>query len=244
MWGGRWGSRQKPLVHACKAIVVLNLAWWCLRRELTTGECEEEGTTRKSKLVVGVTSQKSIKVQPVHNSLHKLYPDVDIELITFKSDSGIANNPVGEVWGIEGAQRRIENAKRTLPATANIHYWVSIENYVRPGDAAAQDWLDIAAVVIKDEQTGVTNVTLSNPVSFPAYFAKQASDKTSPSYKYKDSGFEITVGTIMKEYFRDKFNIDIEDDDWHVLFSDLSRTEIIEHCVYEACSKYIKPLAK
>jgi non-canonical (house-cleaning) NTP pyrophosphatase len=238
------------------SFVVLAQQYYSKKKDPT-----EVNSMANKKIVVGITSQKDVKVKPVKNSLTKLLPpEVEIELLTFKSDSGIANNPVGEEWGIEGAKRRIlnssvtseqnkkdSNSKATESKDSNakpIDYWVSIENYVRSDPKDPTNWLDIAAVVIKNEHAAESkdqyHVTLSRSVSFPTQFANATRDQTSPTYAHKESGWEPTVGQILQQYYKEKFSIDVDDSDWHRLFGQ-SRAEIIEDCVFEAVRDFIVP---
>lgn len=232
-------------------------------------------------LTVAVTSEKDVKVLPVLNSLRKLHPEAHITVLKIKSDSGIANQPVGRDNGILGASNRIQNAIKSAKSMQEqkrldgINYWVSIENYIEPPGKElekikettinsfvgfnpteklliqANDWADVAYVHIYDPLTQSSFGRLSIPVFVPQQFVDEARRRhehnqrllpaDSPSQP-DATGLSVTIGQVIKEYYHDKFGIEVDDSDWHSLYSinSLTRRQIIEDAVFEACKEHIK----
>lgn len=198
--------------------------------------------TRADVIVIGVASTKEVKIKPVREAFTEIFPNDTLQILPFKAGSDIADQPVGEQWGIQGTLNRIENAKRehakNLAAAVDapakpVQYWVAIENYIEPSKDDAQTWVDIGAVTLENVRKNSTLIQLSKPVSLDALFAGLAFSQTPSDYVHKHSGFSVTSGKAIKHYYHDTQQIELDDGNWHAHpdFGGVSRAELLKEAV-------------
>ena len=130
---------------------------------------------------VGVTSQNTLKIDAVKRAyiLNRIF----VEVIGFKSDSKVGEQPVNEQT-LEGARNRIFFINSHAN---NLDRIISIENgiFLEEGQ-----WLDRAVVVVYNLQTHKEYIAYSDAVVFPIKYVE----------KTQQIGFEImTVGQVMAE---------------------------------------------
>lgn len=226
--------------------------------------------TYASTIVVGITSVKDVKIVPIVEAFKRAFPYDEIKPLPFKANSQIADEPVSQLWGLQGARNRIESAKRLAVAQGqdvleSIQYWASIENYIEETDAVYTEeevnlfqvngakwiqagekkWIDRGAILIENAQDHTTQTQLSEKVYFPAFFADTMRERTLNSEQAKSdadsylsaSGFSVTVGQVIKEFFQTQFNVSLDDGNWHSTFGGKTRDAILENALNQALRK-------
>lgn len=160
------------------------------------------------KLKVGVTSQNGLKVSAVTNAYLQI--GIPAEIIGYKADSGVGEQPVDEQT-VEGARNRIRDIYTRISGLDRI---ISIENGIfREGE----QWVDRAVVVIYNPTTTQEQIEYSDAVVFPDEYVRRA----------QQIGFNtITVGQVMAEagYVADQ-------KDPHFSISGISRKVYLENTV-------------
>lgn len=193
---------------------------------------------------VGIASESKLKIPAVTNAFEKLFPGRTLNFTTFKAPSGVAEQPVKEMWGIKGAENRLDKAKEmaaTLPAAEqkNFDYWVSIENYIEPSTSKPGFWIDRAAVVIETGTPVKRIVHLSEVVYLAESFAEEARVKgLATGGPVEESGYAVTAGQLIRDHYLEK-GIDLPTYDWHQHsdFGGISRKQLLEDAVTQAAQK-------
>eukprot|EP00906_Rhabdomonas_costata_P008595 RCo012229 len=145
--------------------------------------------------------------------------------------SGVADQPIGEAAGLEGALGRIAALRKACPEAEVV---VSVENFVSRC-CSADLCEDIAVVVIDDSRTpGRRVVRNSEPTPFPAHFLEQALELTPPDYSQRGTGAKITCGKLIA-----KKHPTVNPADWHTMFGTKSRKELIEETLRNAWDAFV-----
>jgi len=193
-------------------------------------------------IVVGVATASAVKINAVKRAFEDSFPGREIHITPYKVGSGIAEQPVTEVWGVTGARNRLEAAKtleKTAPLKAQkkIDYWVSMENYIEPSSTDASRWIDRAAIIIEAVATGTEILEYSDSVYLSETFAAEAKAKSATA---DPSGFAVTSGQVIRDHYL-KLGIDLPSDDWHRHpdFGGVSRSEILKNAIARASRKAV-----
>lgn len=177
-------------------------------------------------IITSTSPQKNAAVMEV---FERVFSQDTVELISYKSDSGVPSQPVGCEVALKGAMNRIDSLPRELLFASQ--YVVSIENFIEP---FSDSWRDVGLVVLKDLSKSLEEtVVLTRSVLIPSRYvnlAKEMSDSVV------DEGFSVTVGkAIQKSLVANS----IDSQDWHreKEFGGMSRKDLLEEALFKALYK-------
>ncbi|MDB6096811.1 MAG: hypothetical protein JWM09_1089 [Francisellaceae bacterium] len=131
---------------------------------------------------------KALKFFIKNNSIFK---NKNVTYFLIKTDSNIANQPIGIAMAEEGAKNRIKDAKKTLKDRDAHHLFVSIENYIEfnQKDKRAID----RAFIILENSEGTQLKYISYGIELPISLFLEAYQK----------GLDLTFGDLL----HNKFNL-------------------------------------
>lgn len=181
---------------------------------------------------VVVASQNPIKTSAVREAFQEQFPSDNIDIFEYKSESGIPEQPIGNLTAIRGANNRLQSVPQEVISSAN--YSVSVENYIEQTESK-HTWNDIGLILVNDlSQTNAEKekIVLTQPVQIPEHFVNLAKE-LSPASQITDEGYPITVGEAIQKCFKDK---SVNPHDWHrePEFGGISRLRLIKEGVFKA----------
>lgn len=172
----------------------------------------EEAQERAISVVL--TSSKFEKVNAVRVALQGRY-EGDVGLRALTAESGIAPQPVGFAATRRGAFGRIESL-REQSAIRPREIIISIENGLV--EVFPDHWMDVAVLVLRDDENNITVETVSQAVPAPIEHVRAAMAATPADYALRETGWAVTVGHMIK-----KAHPNINDADWAPLVCGVSR---------------------
>ena len=140
---------------------------------------------------IGVTSSNIDKLKPTQAAFNKVFRKVMVSVFGYKSESGINEQPVGDVEILLGAENRIQDCIASHNMS-DCDYIVSFENGIKsvPISGEAQ-WFDYVWVIVLDCKTGHKSYAFGQGVRFPTKYVLEA----------KELGFDkYTVGSIIAKH--------------------------------------------
>ncbi len=203
---------------------------------------------------VGIATASALKVNAVQAALKEALPGQEFNIHPFKAASNIADQPVAEKWGVQGARNRIVHAKalereESRPAGGNrkpIAIWVSMENYI---EKTPVGWIDRAAVVVENSSPRREVLKFSDSIRFDEKFAREAQvrgealDRKSknPAVSSLESGYSVTSGEVIHDYYLAEKGVDLPKDNWHGYkdFGGVSRDKLLQATIVSALKELI-----
>ncbi|NXN23908.1 PRRC1 protein, partial [Nycticryphes semicollaris] len=164
-----------------------------------------------------VTSNKEVKVAAVRDAFQEVF---GMAVVTGEAaQSNIAPQPVGYAAGLKGAQERIDSLRRT----GVIHEKqpaVSVENFIE--ELLPDKWFDIGCLIIEDPVHEIHLEAFTQATPVPLQYVQQAKSLTPQDYNLRWSGLLVTVGEVLE-----KNVLNVNRTDWHMVFTGMSRREMI-----------------
>jgi len=171
-----------------------------------------------------VTSTSTQKTAAVASAFEKRFPEDTIEIISYKSRSGVPSEPVGYETALKGSLNRIHDLPEELLSGSS--YVVSIENFIEPFSDA---WSDIGLVVIQD-LSGLKEKAIASTqrVFIPNQYVETA---MKASTSVTDEGFSVTIGESIQ-----KSDPSVDPQDWmkEEAFGGVSRKLLLEEALFKA----------
>ncbi|XP_075267591.1 protein PRRC1 isoform X2 [Opisthocomus hoazin] len=168
-------------------------------------------------LDIVVTSDKEVKVAAIRDAFQEVF---GMAVVTGEAaQSNIAPQPVGYAAGLKGAQERIDSLRRT----GVIHEKqpaVSVENFIE--ELLPDKWFDIGCLIIEDPIHGIHLEAFTQATPVPLQYVQQAKSLTPQDYSLRWSGLLVTVGEVLE-----KSVLNVNRTDWHVVFTGMSRRQMI-----------------
>lgn len=176
-------------------------------------------------LKVAITTESEIKKTAVQASFQNRFPDEYIEILEFKTDSDIPEQPIGYDVALRGVHNRIAN----LPENAidGVDYVVSIENYIEQSQSGA--WKDIGLLLVINNATHEELISKTKPTNFSVEYYKLAK-KMSDSISH--DGLSFTVGKAIAQAHPE---ITIDPSDWQQEseFGGISRVDLLKESLFK-----------
>ncbi|XP_053676186.1 protein PRRC1-like [Anopheles nili] len=165
-----------------------------------------------------VASDKDDKVRPVREAFQTVFGKATIIGLAAQA-VGIAAQPVGFAAGLKGAEHRINSIRAENPRVDDHLPVVAVENFLV--ELFPDQWFEASVIVLFDYAKNILlkTVTQMTPIPLPVITALQAD--TPADYLLKDTGFAITVGSIMAR------NLNTSHTEWHRAYTSVSRPEMI-----------------
>ena len=132
--------------------------------------------------------------------------------------TNVAEQPVGFASGIKGAEDRVEAARR-LSTVPNDIPVVAVENFLL--EIGEDKWYDLGVIILSDPKNNVNLQTFTQMTPVPSQIVTTARDETPQDYPLKQSGFSITIGSLMGT------NLQVSHNEWHHALTGVSRRDII-----------------
>lgn len=189
-------------------------------------------TFTNEKINIGLTSENSIKKEIVEKTFKLIFPNYDITIHSYSVASDIAEQPIGEVFGIESVYNRLKNVKNV--DLNEQDYWVSIASYIEENNGI---WRDRAVVLVqKNGHLPVLEFTEATEID--SKFVEKAKMESKRDYEFSNSGLSKTVGRVIREEF-EKRDDQIAEDNWHEheQFGGISRKFLLQKSLYHAIIK-------
>ncbi|NXS06447.1 PRRC1 protein, partial [Neodrepanis coruscans] len=168
-------------------------------------------------LDVVVASNKEVKVAAIRDAFQEVF---GMAVVTGEAaESYIAPQPVGYAAGLKGAQGRIDSLRQT----GVIHekqLAVSVENFIE--ELLPDKWFDIGCLIIEDPVHGIHLEAFTQATPVPSQYVQQAKSLTPEDYNLRWSGLLVTVGEVLE-----KSVLNVNRTDWHVVFTGMSRRQMI-----------------
>ncbi|XP_069736424.1 protein PRRC1 [Phaenicophaeus curvirostris] len=168
-------------------------------------------------LDIVVTSNKEVKVAAIRDAFQEVF---GMAVVTGEAaQSNIAPQPVGYAAGLKGAQERIDSLRRS----GVIHEKqpaVSVENFIE--ELLPDKWFDIGCLIIEDPVHGIHLEAFTQATPVPLQYVQQAKSLTPQDYSLRWSGLLVTVGEVLE-----KSILNVNRTDWHVVFTGMSRRQMI-----------------
>ncbi|XP_042678902.1 protein PRRC1 isoform X2 [Centrocercus urophasianus] len=168
-------------------------------------------------LDIVVTSNKEVKVAAIRDAFQEVF---GMAVVTGEAaPSNIAPQPVGYAAGLKGAQERIDSLRRT----GVIHEKqpaVSVESFIE--ELLPDKWFDIGCLIIDDPVHGIHLEAFTQATPVPLQYVQQAKSLTPQDYNLRWSGLLVTVGEVIEKNL-----LNVNRTDWHVVFTGMSRRQMI-----------------
>ncbi|KFB49516.1 AGAP009254-PA-like protein [Anopheles sinensis] len=141
-----------------------------------------------------VASDKDDKVRPIREAFQTVFGKATVIGLPAQA-AAIAAQPVGFTAGLKGAEQRINSIRAENPRVDDHLPVVAIENFVV--ELFPDQWFDAGVILLFDYAKSILlkTVTQMTPIPLPVITALQAD--TPADYLLKDTGFAVTVGSIM-----------------------------------------------
>ncbi|NXH09390.1 PRRC1 protein, partial [Bucco capensis] len=168
-------------------------------------------------LDIVVTSNKEVKVAAVRDAFQEVF---GMAVVTGEAaQSSIAPQPVGYAAGLKGAQERIDSLRRTGVIHENQPA-VSVESFIV--ELLPDKWFDIGCLIIEDPVNGIHLEAFTQATPVPLQYVQQAKSLTPQDYNLRWSGLLVTVGEVLEKNI-----LNINRTDWHMVFTGMSRRQMI-----------------
>uniref|UniRef100_A0A8C3NSI7 Proline rich coiled-coil 1 n=1 Tax=Cyanoderma ruficeps TaxID=181631 RepID=A0A8C3NSI7_9PASS len=213
LWGFIKGVAENPMVKS-----VLDKTKHSVETMITTLDPGMVPYIRTGgELDIVVTSNKEVKVAAIRDAFQEVF---GMAVVTGEAaQSNIAPQPVGYAAGLKGAQERIDSLRRT----GVIHEKqpaVSVENFIE--ELLPDKWFDIGCLIIEDPIHGIHLEAFTQATPVPLQYVQQAKSLTPQDYSLRWSGLLVTVGEVLE-----KSVLNVNRTDWHVVFTGMSRRQMI-----------------
>lgn len=179
-------------------------------------------------IVVVIASQIDVKAIATTETFQECYPNDDIEVLRYKAESGIAEQPIGNKTALKGVRNRINSIPKNLVEQAN--YLVAIENYIEYSEDY-NSWVDVGMVLVIDRtKSGAEQVFLTQPIPIPTRYVELAKELST---EITEEGFSITIGQTIQ---LDNSSKAIDTHDWTIQkeFGRISRIDLLKECLFKA----------
>ncbi|XP_058448540.1 protein PRRC1-like [Malaya genurostris] len=165
-----------------------------------------------------VASDKDDKVRPIREAFQTVFGKATVIGLPTQA-AGIAAQPVGFSAGLKGAEHRINFIRAENPRVDDHLPVVAVENFLV--ELFPEQWFDAGVIVLFDYAKNILlkTVTQMTPIPLPVIASIQAD--TSDDYQLKDTGFAVTVGSVMAK------NLNTNHTEWHKTYTSVSRSEMI-----------------
>ncbi|NXP09675.1 PRRC1 protein, partial [Thinocorus orbignyianus] len=213
LWGFIKGVAENPMVKS-----VLDKTKHSVETMITTLDPGMVPYIRTGgEMDIVVTSNKEVKVAAIRDAFQEVF---GMAVVTGEAaQSNIAPQPVGYAAGLKGAQERIDSLRRT----GVIHEKqpaVSVENFIE--ELLPDKWFDIGCLIIEDPIHGIHLEAFTQATPVPLQYVQQAKSLTPQDYNLRWSGLLVTVGEVLE-----KSVLNVNRTDWHVVFTGMSRRQMI-----------------
>ncbi|KAM6290173.1 protein PRRC1 [Aegotheles albertisi] len=213
LWGFIKGVAENPMVKS-----VLDKTKYSVESMITTLDPGMVPYIKTGgELDIVVTSNKEVKVAAIRDAFQEVF---GMAVVTGEAaQSNIAPQPVGYAAGLKGAQERIDSLRRT----GVIHEKqpaVSVENFIE--ELLPDKWFDIGCLIIEDPINGIHLEAFTQATPVPLQYVQQAKSLTPQDYNLRWSGLLVTVGEVLE-----KSVLNVNRTDWHVVFTGMSRRQMI-----------------
>lgn len=170
-------------------------------------------------LQVNVCSENVDKINAVKQALANVYPLHNVMIKTFKSESGVAEQPMSKAEGSQGALNRV-NAVPSVEGEITI----SMENFI---EERKEGWIDQGVVVINTLPPGggvktssrVTEAVYIDPPVMAEFFKLHPTDPT------------LTVGKVYQQMFN------YDSSNWHLSVAGSNRSYLLQKAIETSAFK-------
>lgn len=182
-----------------------------------------------------VASDKDDKVRPIREAFQTVFGKATVIGLSTQT-AGIAAQPVGFAAGLKGAEHRINSIRAENPRVDDHLPVVAIENFLV--ELFPDQWFDAGVIVLFDYAKNilVKTVTQMTPIPMPIVTSIRAD--TPEDYELKDTGFAITIGSIMAK------NLNTSHTEWHKTYTSVGRTEMILSAAKTVATLYKQAVAE
>uniref|UniRef100_U5EQY6 Putative proline-rich coiled-coil 1 n=1 Tax=Corethrella appendiculata TaxID=1370023 RepID=U5EQY6_9DIPT len=165
-----------------------------------------------------VASDKDDKVRPIREAFQTVFGKATVTGLP-SQPSALAAQPVGFHAALNGAEQRINNLRIANPRVDDFLPIVAVENFVV--ELYPDQWFDAGLLLLFDFARNILLKSVTQMTPIPSQVITTINADTPEDYKFKDTGFAVTVGSVMAK------NLNTHHTEWHKTYSSVNRSEMI-----------------
>ncbi|XP_065079011.1 protein PRRC1-like [Ochlerotatus camptorhynchus] len=182
-----------------------------------------------------VASDKDDKVRPIREAFQTVFGKATVIGLSTQT-AGIAAQPVGFAAGLKGAEQRINSIRAENPRVDDHLPVVAVESFLV--ELFPDQWFDAGVIVLFDYAKNILLKTVTQMTPIPLPIVTSIRADTPEDYELKDTGFAITVGSVMAK------NLNTPHTEWHKTYTSVSRSEMILSAAKTVATLYKQAVAE
>ena len=151
-----------------------------------------------------MASLKDDKVRPVREAFQTVFGKATVIGLDAQPTE-VAVQPVGFEAAAKGAEQRINLVRIQNPRVDDNMPILAIENFVV--ELFADQWFEASIIVLFDYTKNILMKTITQMTPIPSQVITSIKADTPDDYKFKDTGFAVTIGSVMAK----NLNVSLED---------------------------------
>ncbi|CAH0401391.1 unnamed protein product [Chilo suppressalis] len=185
-------------------------------------------------IYVVVASDKDTKVSPIREAFQTVFGKATVAGFPAQSDV-TAEQPVGYAAAYAAAKQRIAHLRSTRSELNNNVPVVAIEGFLQ--ETVSDRWFDISLLVLSLPSLGIELQLQSQGTPVPGAAVAAASAATPIDYEHKQTGYSVTIGSIMAA------SLQVHHFEWQEAATGVSRREVLLLAAKSLAGTYKKLLS-
>lgn len=185
-------------------------------------------------LYIVVASDKDVKVSPIREAFQTVFGKATVVGFAAQSDVTAAQ-PVGYAAAYAAAKQRLADLRSRHSEITNNVPLVAVESFLH--EAIADRWYEMSLMILSQPSLGVELQVQSQGAGVPSAAVSAAAAATAPSYPHAQTGYSLTVGSIMAD------SLQVPHTDWQEASTGVSRREILLLAAKSLAGSYKRLLA-
>ncbi|KAI5710414.1 hypothetical protein M8J75_008475 [Diaphorina citri] len=170
--------------------------------------------TNKADLTITVASDKEVKISPVREAFHGLFPSAAVRGI------GVYPRCAAQPVGFEAATLAANSRVRTLREMHEIvGPVVVVESFIV--EIRPDKWYEANLIVLDDDLKECNLETYSQMIPVPSGIVEVAQTDTPADYEHKATGYSVTIGSLMAK------NLETDHTEWQMALTGVPRRQMI-----------------
>ncbi|KAJ8718003.1 hypothetical protein PYW07_005933 [Mythimna separata] len=185
-------------------------------------------------LLIVVASDKDAKISPIREAFQTAFGKANVVGYAAQSDV-TADQPVGYAAAYAAAKQRIAHIRSVHGELNNNVPVVAVEGYLH--ESVTDRWYDMSLLVLSQPSLGIELQLQSQGTPVPAAAVAAAQAATPSDYVHKQTGYSVTIGSIMGASLQVPYN------QWQEASTGVSRRELLHLAARSLAGSYKKLLA-
>lgn len=175
-----------------------------------------------------IASMNDDKIDSAREAFQHVFKKATVYGQGSKSVSSVAAQPAGFESAEVSAKERI-NALRSNENLVDKTI-LSIENFLV--ELYKNQWFDAGLLYLSDPRNNITLKTFTQFTPIPQDIMKMIQDETPADYDKRDTGFGVTIGSVMSKYLNTPHY------EWHEKYTGIARYDLIVNAAKSLASIY------